>query len=108
MDDAKLAELGTLLRKLPGVKLPLDARLRVRAERARRAAARREAEFVERDRAWIASLAGRRDLRLNIGSSAEHVEGWINADLGRDPEGRCLRMDATEPWPFDDGAPPRP
>jgi predicted SAM-dependent methyltransferase len=104
MDEATLSRLGTVLRKLPGAKFPLDARLRLRARRERRAAVLREAEFLERDRAWIASLAGRRDLRLNIGSSAEHLDGWINADLERDPEGRCLRMDATARWPFEDGS----
>ena len=84
--------------------MPLDARNAVRARRAELAAARHEARLVERDAHWIASLHGRSDLRLNIGSSGEYLEGWINADLGRDPEGRCLRMDATERWPFDDGS----
>lgn len=76
----------------------------MRTRRAARAGARREAELVERDRRWVASLRGRTDLRLNIGSSGEHVDGWINADLLRDPNGRCLRMDATQPWPFDHGS----
>src|SRR5206468_10832735 len=58
----------------------------------------------ERDRAWIASRAGRRDLRLNIGSSGEHVDGWINADIARHPDKPHLRMDATEPWPFASGS----
>jgi predicted SAM-dependent methyltransferase len=104
MDETTLPRLGSALRKVPGARFPLDARNATRARLRRRAAARREAELLERDRAWIASLRGRRDLRLNIGSSGEHVEGWINADLLRDPEGRCLRMDATERWRFDDGA----
>jgi predicted SAM-dependent methyltransferase len=104
MPQNSLAQVGATLRRVPGARFPLDARLAVRRRRARRAAERREAALVERDRAWVASLAGRRDLRLNIGSSGEHVEGWINADLLRDPEGRCLRMDATERWPFEDGS----
>jgi predicted SAM-dependent methyltransferase len=104
MEETTLARLGTALRRVPGGRLPLDARNAIRARRRRAAAARREAELVERDRAWIASLRGRRDLRLNIGSSGEHVEGWINADLLRDPGGHCLRMDATQPWSFEDGA----
>jgi len=104
MDETALARMGTALRKVPGARFPLDARNALRARRRQSAAARREAELAERDRAWVASLRGRRDLRLNIGSSGEHVEGWINADLLRDPEGRCLRMDATQRWPFDDAA----
>jgi predicted SAM-dependent methyltransferase len=104
MDETTLARLGNALRRVPGGRVPLDARNAVRARRRQMAAARREAELVERDRAWVASLRDRRDLRLNIGSSGEHVAGWINADLLRDPDGRCLRMDATERWPFDDGA----
>jgi predicted SAM-dependent methyltransferase len=104
MQETTLDRLGAALRRVPGGRLPLDARNAVRARRAELAAERHEAKLAERDREWVASLCGRRDLRLNIGSSGEHVEGWINADLLRDPEGRCLRMDATEPWPFEDGA----
>lgn len=63
----------------------------------------RIAEFrgAARDRELLRSLEGRTDLRINVGSSSMHVEGWLNADLLRDPEGRCIRMDATEPWPFE-------
>jgi predicted SAM-dependent methyltransferase len=104
MQEATVNRLGATLRRIPGARWPLDARNALRARRAELAAERREAAFAERDRALIAGLAGRRDLLLNIGSSSEHVEGWINADLSRDPDGRCLRMDATEPWPFEDGA----
>jgi len=74
------------------------------ARRDRRAAARREAELAARDARLLASLRGRTDLRLNVGSSGTHVEGWLSLDLLRDPEGRCIVMDATRPWPFDDGA----
>jgi predicted SAM-dependent methyltransferase len=89
---------------MPGVRFPLDARVELKARRARREDDRREARLAERDRSWLASLRGRSDLRLNIGSSGEHVDGWINLDLLRDPEGLCLRMDATEPWPFESGS----
>ena len=102
--DEAIARLGAWARKVPGVHFALDARLALRAARTRRAARRREEAFVERDRRWVESLRGRRDLRLNIGSSSQHVDGWISVDILRDPEGRCLRMDATQPWPFDDGA----
>jgi predicted SAM-dependent methyltransferase len=104
MRETTLNRLGAALRRVPGGRLPLDARNAVRARRRSLAAERREREFTDRDRSLIAGLAGRRDLRLNIGSSSELVEGWINADLVRDPAGRCLRMDATQPWPFADGS----
>jgi predicted SAM-dependent methyltransferase len=84
--------------------VPLDARNSLRMRRAERAAARREARLVARDREWVAELRGRHDLRINVGSSGAHLDGWINADLLRDPDGLCLRMDATERWPFEDGA----
>jgi predicted SAM-dependent methyltransferase len=100
MDDGRLHRLGARLRRVPGMALVLDARLAVHAARARRAARRREDALVERDRRWLASWEGRRDLRINVGSSACHIAGWISADISRDPEGRCLRMDATQPWPF--------
>jgi predicted SAM-dependent methyltransferase len=101
MDDASLAQIGAVLRRLPGARFPLDARNFLRARRSALAAERR---WGRRDRQWLASLRGRNDLKLNIGSSGEFLDGWINADLGRDAEGRCLRMDATEPWPFEDGS----
>jgi predicted SAM-dependent methyltransferase len=104
MDDAQLKRLGTALRRIPGAGLVLDARVAVRDRRSSNAARRREEALVERDRRWIASLRGRTGLRLNIGSSSQHLDGWISVDILRDPEGRCLRMDATQPWPFDDGS----
>jgi predicted SAM-dependent methyltransferase len=63
-----------------------------------------ERQAAARDRQRVQSLRGRTDLRINIGSSSGHLEGWVSADLRRDPEGRCIRMDATEPWPFESGA----
>jgi predicted SAM-dependent methyltransferase len=82
----------------------LDARLQWQHRRARRDAERREEQLRERDRRWIAELRGRRDLKINVGSSTSVVEGWINADIDRDPDGRCLRFDATRRWPFEDGS----
>jgi predicted SAM-dependent methyltransferase len=96
--------IGAALRRVPGARLPLEARLALQARAVRRRAARREAELTARDQRWVASLAGRRDLRLNVGSSEVYIDNWINIDISRDPEGRCLCMDATQPWPFADGA----
>jgi predicted SAM-dependent methyltransferase len=64
----------------------------------------RERRFQERDRRWLEDWRGSSDLRISVGSSGAHVPGWISADIERDRDGRCLRMDATEPWPFRDGA----
>src|SRR6185312_9870494 len=52
----------------------------------------------ERDRRTIEALAGRRDLRLNVGSSSQHLDGWLSLDIR--PSDDCLMMDATKPWPF--------
>jgi predicted SAM-dependent methyltransferase len=100
MDELTLQRAGARLRRVPGLSLALNGRLAVQAARGRHAARRREERLVERDRRWVQALAARRDLRINVGSSDQHVEGWISADIARDPEGRCLRMDATQPWPF--------
>jgi predicted SAM-dependent methyltransferase len=84
--------------------MPIAFRRRVAARyfafRESRARAAREAQLRERDRRLVDSITPDRPGRLNIGSSSEFVDGWINADLVRDPAGRCLVMDATEPWPF--------
>jgi predicted SAM-dependent methyltransferase len=73
------------------------ARTRLAARRAERQGAKRDAEILSK-------LAGRTDVKVNVGSSSSHLDGWINADLLRDPEGRCIRMDATRPWPFEPGS----
>ena len=64
----------------------------------------REARLAARDRKVVARLSGRSDLRINVGSSSSALDGWINVDLLRDPEGLCLRLDATRPWPFEPGS----
>jgi predicted SAM-dependent methyltransferase len=65
---------------------------------------RNEWRAAARDRELLEALRGRTDLRINVGASSSHIEGWLNADLLRDPEGRCIRMDATQPWPFESGS----
>ena len=87
-------------RALPGVRF-----LRALFGLARQALrAPREARLARRDRRVLASLRGHTDLRINVGSSSAALDGWINVDLLRDPEGRCLRLDASQPWPFDEGS----
>jgi predicted SAM-dependent methyltransferase len=64
----------------------------------------REWRGRRRDRQQLGGLKGRTDLKINVGSSSSHLRGWISADLLRDPEGECIRMDATQPWPFEAGS----
>ena len=64
----------------------------------------RELRLGLRDRRAFGELHGRSDLRINVGSSSSTLGGWINVDLLRDPQGECLRFDATKPWPFAAGS----
>lgn len=60
---------------------------------------RRMREIEERDRRTVRLLAGRRDLRLNVGSAGNHLDGWLSIDIRADEQ--CFGMDATKPWPFE-------
>jgi predicted SAM-dependent methyltransferase len=88
--------VGAIGRRTPVVRGLFRARERRRE--------RHELEWDERDRQLVEELRGRTDLRLNVGSYSNHLGGWIDIDLNRDPAGRCFRMDATKPWPFGAGA----
>jgi predicted SAM-dependent methyltransferase len=92
-----VAEIGLRLRRSRVLAALLDARLAFQR-------LPRERQLAARDRRLLSEWTGRDDLRLNIGSSAAHVPGWISIDLGRDPAGVCFQMDAAKPWPFHDGA----
>jgi predicted SAM-dependent methyltransferase len=93
--SVRAERLAALARRIPGL-VPL-----VRLGRWTRAWPR-EQRLRARDRSLLAQLAHSTDLRLNVGSSSSHLDGWVNIDLERDPEGRCLRMDAAKRWPFRD------
>jgi predicted SAM-dependent methyltransferase len=56
------------------------------------------------DRKRLAELRGRRELRINMGSSSSHLDGWISVDLLGDPEGVAIRFDGAKPWPLDAGS----
>jgi predicted SAM-dependent methyltransferase len=56
------------------------------------------------DRRRLAELGQRGDVKLNVGSSTIYVEGWVSADISRDPNGKILKLDATAPWPFPPGS----
>jgi predicted SAM-dependent methyltransferase len=55
-----------------------------------------------RDRERLREFAGRTDLRLNVGSSDHHLDGWISIDIR--PDENTFAMDATRPWPFVTGS----
>ena len=74
--------------------------LRLRDEARSRLRDRRQAA---RDRKRLAALRGRRGLRINMGSSGAHLDGWISVDLLGDPEGIAIRFDGAQRWPLDDG-----
>jgi predicted SAM-dependent methyltransferase len=93
MDEQTIARAGEQLRRSRALAKVLDWRLALMEMR-------RERILTARDRRTLASLDGRDDLRLNVGSSHAYVDGWINVDVGRDAEGRVFRMDAAETWPF--------
>jgi predicted SAM-dependent methyltransferase len=88
---------GAALRRVPLARRALDLRVARLANKSERA-------FAARDRRMLEALTGRTDLKINVGSSMAHVDGWINVDLGRDREGQTFRMDATAPWPFATGS----
>ena len=75
--------------------LPFSLRDRLAHRRLWRSIERRSA-------AGFAELAGRRGLLLDIGSSSNHLPGWISLDLL--PDEQALRLDAAKPWPLADGS----
>ena len=68
-----------------------------------RCAQRRLWRSIERRSvAGFADLDGRTGLLLDIGSSSNHLPGWISLDLLPDPQ--SLLLDATKPWALADGS----
>jgi predicted SAM-dependent methyltransferase len=61
-----------------------------------------ELGMARRDRARLRELSTRRDLRINLGSNARYLEGWVNCDMARDLGGRIIRVDVRKRWPFPD------
>jgi predicted SAM-dependent methyltransferase len=97
MDEGQLGRIGERLRRIPLLPALLDLRLRIRDWLwERRGSAH--------DKRRLAELSHASDLRINVGSSSEHVPGWISVDIERDRDGEVLRMDATARWPFADGS----
>ncbi len=65
---------------------------RTRNETWRRARTRRDGRRLRE------LSASRSDLRLNVGASGNHLDGWLSLDLR--PDDTCLGMDAARPWPL--------
>jgi predicted SAM-dependent methyltransferase len=91
------ARLGALLRRSSIAARVLDQRVALAQKRLDRRLAPRDAQL-------LASIRDRSDLKLNIGSWNEHLDGWLSLDIVRDRGGRVVRMDATRRWPFRDGS----
>jgi predicted SAM-dependent methyltransferase len=88
-----------LLLKEPGVRRAVEAAY-TRANRRHELLRRREIEA--RDRRTLQELAGRKDLRLNVGASGNQLDGWLSIDIRADDQ--CFGMDAAKPWPFESGS----
>jgi predicted SAM-dependent methyltransferase len=92
MADSTLRER---ILRVPGARPTIGTAYRARnAARERR----RRKTIERRDRRTLKGLAGRHDLRLNIGSSDNHLPGWLSIDKRADEI--CFGMDAAKPWPF--------
>jgi len=87
------------LLRVPGVR-PAVEQAYTQVNRRRELQRRRAIE--ERDRRTLRELAGRTDLKLNVGSSGNHLDGWLSIDIRADE--RCFGMDAAKPWPFETGS----
>lgn len=84
---------GAQIRRTPVGRAALDVRLELRQRWL-------DLRLARHDRLQISQLAQRGDLRLNVGSSTTYIDGWVSADVVRDPQGKVLKLDATKPWPF--------
>lgn len=84
---------------VPGVRPTVEAAYGL-ANRRRDRRVRRQ--YAERDRRTLREVAGRTDLRLNVGASGNYLDGWLSIDIRADE--RCFYMDAAKPWPFTSGS----
>ena len=82
--------------KVPGVRAAVEAAYRRRNARRRR---RRQREIEARDQRTLGDVAGRTDLKLNVGASGNQLDGWLSIDIRADDT--CFGMDAAKPWPFE-------
>ena len=76
------------------------ARARHRAG-ARAAAAKARRHAAQRNRERLAELATGHGLRLDVGASGYHLDGWVSLDI--EPDEKGVQMDASRPWPLPSG-----
>lgn len=100
MKQETIDRIGAAGRRVPGLAPLLDARVR-RMQGRQQAEPAPEVDPAQ-TRAWMAKLAGRTDLLLNIGAGPGAVAGWLNTDLHATTDGETMPLDATKPWPFGD------
>lgn len=85
----------TIVRRVPGARRAYSRTAGIRNHLQSRIWRRK---LRHRDREKLRQISDRTDLRLNVGSSDNHLEGWISIDIR--PDENTLAMDATKPWPF--------
>jgi predicted SAM-dependent methyltransferase len=83
------------LLKVPGVRPAVEGAYTLAHRRRDR---QRAARLKERDARTLRELAGRTDLKLNVGASGNQLDGWLSIDIRADDT--CFGMDAAAPWPF--------
>ena len=89
------AALKRQILRLPGARPVVESAYRTRNEAWRLARTRWDGRRLRR---LSTSQSG---LRLNVGASGNHLQGWLSLDIR--PDEVCLGMDATRPWPLETG-----
>jgi predicted SAM-dependent methyltransferase len=64
----------------------------------------RDRRQAARDEERLTVLRTQTDLRINMGSSSAHLDGWTSVDLLGDPEGVTICFDGTRSWPLTPGS----
>jgi predicted SAM-dependent methyltransferase len=100
VSDSVVNSIGASIRRVPGGRVLLDARIALRARRVELAERVRDKRLEPRERAFLTSLTPQDDVRVNIGAGSAPTEGWLNTDLFRSPD--RVKLDATRRWPFAD------
>jgi predicted SAM-dependent methyltransferase len=82
--------------RVPGARPAIEAVYRTRNEAWRNVRIRRDGRRLRE------LSRSQSPLRLNIGASGNHLDGWLSVDLR--PDDVCLGMDAARPWPLEDAS----
>lgn len=94
--------IGTAGRKVPGLAGILERRVQRMHSRGRPVPTPK-VDPADTE-AWMAKLAGRTNLRLNVGAGPGCVAGWLNLDLMPTAGSDVMPFDAVAPWPFADAS----